>query len=108
MMRGKNLVDKTLRVLCGVSTNPRSFRGQVVKLLATKGPVTRCNFLATCNAILLLRDVKLANTCFHHVQFAKIFLTYQTFDTNLYVLRVELRCKLQEKLHRVTGPKITS
>ena len=23
-------------------------------------------FLATCNAILLLEDVKLANTCFHH------------------------------------------
>ena len=23
-------------------------------------------FLATCNAILLLGDVKLANTCFHH------------------------------------------
>ena len=23
-------------------------------------------FLASCNAILLLGDVKLANTCFHH------------------------------------------
>ena len=29
----------------------------------TKGPVTRCNFLTNCNAILLLGDVKLANTC---------------------------------------------
>ena len=37
-------------------------------------------------------------------QFANIFLTYQTFVTNLHLLRVELRCKLQEKLHRVTGP----
>ena len=43
-------------------------------------------------------------------QFAIIFLTYQTytqtFVTNLHLLRVELRCKLQEKLHRVTGPYI--
>ena len=37
-------------------------------------------------------------------QFAKVFLTYQTFVTNLHLLRVELRCKLQEKLHCVTGP----
>ena len=36
-------------------------------------------------------------------QFAKVFLTYQTFVTNLHLLRVELRCKLQEKLHCVTG-----
>ena len=34
-------------------------------------------------------------------QFANVFLTYQTFVTNLHLLRVELRCKLQEKLHRV-------
>ena len=40
-------------------------------------------------------------------QFANIFLTYQTFFTNLHLLRVELRCKLQEKLHRVTGPSVT-
>ena len=37
-------------------------------------------------------------------QFAKIFSTYQTFVTNLHLPRVELRFKLQEKLHRVTGP----
>ena len=34
-------------------------------------------------------------------QFANIFLTYQTFVTNSHILRVELRCKLQGKLHRV-------
>ena len=54
-------------------------------------------FLATCNAILLLRDVKLANTCFYLCllfEFANIFLTYQTFVTNLHLLRVELHCKL--------------
>ena len=36
-------------------------------------------------------------------KFANIFLTYQTFVTNLHLLRVEFRCKLQEKFHRVTG-----
>ena len=37
-------------------------------------------------------------------QFANIVLTYQTFVINLYLLlRVELRCKLPGKLHRVTG-----
>ena len=51
-------------------------------------------FVATCYAILLLRHVKniLANC-----------------DGNMYLLilhlpRVELHCKLQDKLHRVTGP----
>ena len=37
-------------------------------------------------------------------QFADIFLTYQTFVTNLHLLGVELHCKLQGKLPRVTGP----
>ena len=36
--------------------------------------------------------------------FANIFLTYQTFVTNLHLLRVELRCKLPGKMQRVTGP----
>ena len=34
----------------------------------------------------------------------RFHLTYQTFATNLHLLRVELRCKLPGKLHRVTGP----
>ena len=38
------------------------------------------------------------------LQFDNIFLTYQTSVANLHPLRVELRCKLQEKLPRVTGP----
>ena len=37
-------------------------------------------------------------------QFANIFLTYQTLVTNLHVPRVELSCKLREKMHRVTEP----
>ena len=58
-------------------------------------------FLATCNAILFLGDVKLANTCF---KFSDVCFTYQTFVTNLHHLEVELRCKLEEELHHVTGP----
>ena len=61
-------------------------------------------FLPTCNTILLLVDVKLANICTFPSQFANIFLTYQNFVTNLHFVRVELRCKLPGKLHRVTGP----
>ena len=62
-------------------------------------------FLATCNAILLLSlgRCKIGKYTFPS-QFANRFLTYQTFVTNLHLLRVELRCKLPGKLHRVTGP----
>ena len=61
-------------------------------------------FLATCNAILLLvYRCKIGKYTFPP-QFANILLTYQTFVTNLHLLRVELRCKLPGKLHRVTGP----
>ena len=38
------------------------------------------------------------------VTVANMFLTYQTFVTNLHLLRVELHCKLQEKLHHVIEP----
>ena len=41
-------------------------------------------------------------------QFANIFLAYQIFVTNLHLLRVELRCKLPEKLHRVTFRALTN
>ena len=60
-------------------------------------------FLAICNAILLLVDVKIGKYTFPP-QFANIFLTYQTFGTNLHLVRVRLRCTLPGKLHRVTGP----
>ena len=58
-------------------------------------------FHATCNAILLLRGCKIGKYTFPS-QFANIFLTYQTFVTNLHQLREDLRCKLHEKLLRVT------
>ena len=55
------------------------------------------------NPILFLVDSKIGKYTFPS-QFANIFLTYQTFVTNLHLLRLELRCKLPGKLHRVTGP----
>ena len=61
-------------------------------------------FLATCNAIPLLIDVKLANTYEPLSDFPIEFFTNETAFTNLHLLRAELHCKLQEKLHRVTGP----
>ena len=39
-------------------------------------------------------------------QFANIFLTYQTFVTNLHFLGAEWHFKLREKLHRMTQPLI--
>ena len=69
-----------------------------------KGPVTRCNFFATCNALFYSWcRCKIGKYTFPS-QAANIFLTYQTFVTNLHLLRVELRCKLPGKLHGVTGP----
>ena len=60
-------------------------------------------FLATCNACnSTFGRCKIGKYMFPS-QFANIFLTYQTFVTNLHLPRVELRFKLQEKLHRVTG-----
>ena len=71
--------------------------------MATVKALSYCvTILATCTAILLLGDVLIGKYMFLS-QFADAFLTYQTFVTNLHLLRVELRCKLQEKLHRVTG-----
>jgi hypothetical protein len=36
--------------------------------------------------------------------FPNEFFTNQTVLTNLHVLKVEMRCKFQEKLHCVTEP----
>ena len=47
-------------------------------------------FLVICNAILLLGDVKIGKYIFPS-QFSNIFSTYQTFFTNLHLLRVELQ-----------------
>ena len=60
-------------------------------------------FLATCNAILRFKRCKFVK----NVWYVKNILANS--DGNMYfpilhLPRVELRCKLQEKLHRVTGP----
>ena len=73
----------------------------LVSRKSTKGPVTRCNFSCNLQCNSTLGRCKIRKYMFPS-QFAHIFLTYQTFFTNLRLLRVELRCKLQEKLHRVT------
>ena len=67
------------------------------------GPVTRCNFSCNLQHNSILSRCKIGKYTFPS-QFANIVLTYQTFVTNLHLLRVELRCKLPGKLHRVTGP----
>ena len=68
-----------------------------------KGPVTRWNFSCNLQRYSTLGRCKIGKYTFPS-QFANIFLTYQTFVANLHLLRVELRCKLPGKLHRVTGP----
>ena len=68
-----------------------------------KGPVTRCNFFCNLQRYSTLDRCKIGKYTFPS-QFANIFLTYQTFVTNLHLFRVELRCKLPGKLHRMTGP----
>ena len=43
------------------------FQNQTIDVLSSLKALTNsATFLATYNAILLLRDVKLANTCYHH------------------------------------------
>ena len=68
-----------------------------------KGPVIQCNFLCNLQRNSTLGRCKIGKYMFSS-QSANIFLTYQTFVTNLHLLRAELHCKMQEKLHRVTGP----
>ena len=66
-------------------------------------------FLATCNAILLLRDVKLPSTSLHYtpLMFSERIENSSLISLiNIRVSRVELHCRLQEKLHRVTWPLV--
>jgi hypothetical protein len=65
-------------------------------------------FLATCNAILLLRDVKFPNTSLHYTP----LMFSQHIENSSLILLINisqeqnLHCKLQEKLYRVTWPLI--
>ena len=67
-----------------------------------KGPVTRCNFSCNLQCNSTLGRCKIGKYK-SPSKFADVFLTYQTFVTNLHHLRVEMRRKFEEKLHRVTG-----
>ena len=62
-----------------------------------------CNFSGNLQHNSTLERCKIGKYMFPS-QLANRFLTYQIFVTNLHPLRVALRCKLQEKLHPVTGP----
>jgi hypothetical protein len=64
-------------------------------------------FLATCNAILLLRDVKISVKNFRYVEKTSAECNEDSYFAILHLSRVELHCKLQEKLHRVTWPLVT-
>ena len=76
---------------------------QEEKIHMPKGPVTRCNF--SCN---LQRNSTLKRCKFvTNVWYVNNILA--NCDGNLYLPilhlpTVELYCKLQEELHRVTGP----
>ena len=61
----------------------------------SKGPVTRCNFSCSLQRNSTLGRCKMDKYMVPR-QFDNIFLTYQTFVTNLHLLKVELHCKLQE------------
>ena len=83
------------------------FRSRVyISKPITQGPDTRCKFSCNLQCNSTFGRCKIGKYMFPS-QFANIFFIDETFVTNLYPLRVELRCKLQEKLHRVTGPSLT-
>ena len=76
-----------------------------------KGPVTRCNFSCNLQCNATLRRCKISKYKFPS-QFASIFLTYQTFVTNLHQLRLEncvssckKNCTLWQGLKMLKKPK---
>jgi hypothetical protein len=72
------------------------------------GHVTRCNFSCNlqCNSTLERCKIAKYESSLHS---ADVFSTYRNFFTDFtkyHLSRVELHCKLQEKLHRVTWPLV--
>ena len=63
--------------------------------LYRKGRLTRCNIFCNLQCNFALGKCEITKYMFPS-QFATELLTYQTFVTNLHLLRVELRCKFQE------------
>jgi hypothetical protein len=73
-------------------------------LATCKDHVTRCNFSCNlqCNSTLERCKITKYESSLHS---ADVFSTYRKFFTdftNWHLSRVELHCKLQEKLHSVT------
>ena len=60
-MSVKKGIKSLILASCLLSGNLQNFA--VMLVFFNQGPVTRCNNFS-CNAILLLKDVKLPNTCF--------------------------------------------
>ena len=61
-------------------------------------------FLVTIQCNATLGRCKIGKYMFPS-RFGNTLLTHQTFVTNLHISRVELHCRLQQKLHRVTEPR---
>ena len=80
-------------MLTGLPQSKANFRAKYVDKVLSHVAI----LLATCNAILLLKDVKLENTRLHCILPMPSFI-YQTFSINQHLLTVEVRRKLQEKL----------
>ena len=79
------------------------FQFNIIHCYDTKGPDTRCNFSCNLQRNSTLKGCKLVT----NVSSVKNILA--NCDGNMYLPilhhpKVELRCKLQEKLHRVSGP----
>jgi hypothetical protein len=72
------------------------------RLIRLKAMLHGAIFLATCNEILLLRDIFVKN--FRYVEKTSAECNEDSYLAILHLSRVELHCKLQEKLHRVTWP----
>ena len=68
-----------------------------------KPRVTRCNLSRDLQCNSTLKRCKISKYA-SSLHFANVFFAYQISFTNQHLSRVELRCKLQEKLHRVTSP----
>jgi hypothetical protein len=62
---GRHMTSTTNQELCCIVMNINFLTFSLYYFLAVKAMLHGAIFLATCNAILLLRDVKLPNTSLH-------------------------------------------
>ena len=72
-------------------------------VIRTQGPVTRCNFSCNLQRNSTLKGCKfVTNVCY--VKNISANCDGNTYLPILHLPRVELHCKLHEKLHRVADP----